>query len=915
MITPDIKIKVFISSKCGEKKYDRIRNELKNMIEATQLAEVYLFEDKGASTVSAEEHYVWHLADSDVCIFLIDNKDGIPDGVQKEIDIVQKHGIKALYYFCDEFSKEKTALEESLMGAMFAKSKTIHSFDDFSENGAQGIISDITFIYHSYCKGRLKQSEDSEDELHSVDIEKNSESGTFYIPKYVLKNTDKTKGFIMRFLFGDHFWKKDNDDSSSIIDEWGEQFLQILLEGKTIKQFNVDMFIDVLKGIQSSGYNEFVKLRWKAIQFYFMGDIDKCIAEIKTALNSANEINQPAWVINDILIDLRNMQQKKCIIDNRFSESEAQQELNKRNDSVYYPILDRINENLQKKYTAAYIKDMTVSPYSFTIGNDLNEYGELLASSIIIPMINGSLTHILLFLEQLRIFLFSQCSRYSDWILRTGLLKFTIYSGKIKDVQGIIRAYPEVINKMESEDAESIMRFCSNHPFYYERLQCQLNAFGIVGYYLNDHSFNQYRDLMIKEIKAWILDDTAVVNTGNDIFGCLNRISHRLSQKTIFEICSLFFERKYARWYENLFKYMNNYVDLREMEETDAKKLIQYVLDLMEDEGGRKQISYVPMFLEVFRLQSPELTDELDKKVKESFPDYYNEKYVINTTDNIAEYPNHISNMIKKVNVSNEKQGKDGIYYGHGTKDIAFIRALILRMSCSQDFDIDSVISIVTDTLLKSREEISIKMDALDLLICIVQKYPDDYERNKGTFNRIVVEKESIKEGKQLFSSNIDRLALEIGLQLLFTAMGEDTYRNMIELMACIQGDTRTIISVSEAVWHYLEPKGQLIVVPELIEQLLLQSALQWIQNREVDIRRNAVKILFCLLRNEQNKTVINQQLVKLIDSDGPQIKALILQRLETTENVENKIKEYIQSKCKNDSNYIIRNICEEQLG
>ena len=47
MVSPGQKIKVFISSICGVEKYDRVRIELKSAIEATQLAEVYTFENKG----------------------------------------------------------------------------------------------------------------------------------------------------------------------------------------------------------------------------------------------------------------------------------------------------------------------------------------------------------------------------------------------------------------------------------------------------------------------------------------------------------------------------------------------------------------------------------------------------------------------------------------------------------------------------------------------------------------------------------------------------------------------------------------------------------------------------------------------------------------------------------------------------
>ena len=48
-ITPDQKIKVFISSKCGDNgKYDKIRKELTEKIEATNLAVVYMFEQQEA---------------------------------------------------------------------------------------------------------------------------------------------------------------------------------------------------------------------------------------------------------------------------------------------------------------------------------------------------------------------------------------------------------------------------------------------------------------------------------------------------------------------------------------------------------------------------------------------------------------------------------------------------------------------------------------------------------------------------------------------------------------------------------------------------------------------------------------------------------------------------------------------------
>jgi len=238
-IVPDQKIKVFISSICGVERYDSIRLELKRTIEATQLADVYTFEGKGASTLTAGTHYTFALEESDICIFLIDNADGINPGVQNEIDIVKKNNIKALYYFCDEKTKEKTALEQSLMGVNFAKSKTVHKFDDLKTDGACALINDIVAIYHYYCKGKIVLNlEDGNNELHSVDVAGTERLQLPTIPNTVLKNIDKSKEYILKFVLGNSYVRfPDETYKTSEIDEWGIQFLPILFEGKSIMLF------------------------------------------------------------------------------------------------------------------------------------------------------------------------------------------------------------------------------------------------------------------------------------------------------------------------------------------------------------------------------------------------------------------------------------------------------------------------------------------------------------------------------------------------------------------------------------------------------------------------------------------------------------------------------------------------------
>lgn len=73
IISPGQKIKVFISSICGVEKYDKVRAELKSAIEATQLADAYTFESKGACP-------------------------GLYENMQSVLEKVMKHRVKMVFF-------------------------------------------------------------------------------------------------------------------------------------------------------------------------------------------------------------------------------------------------------------------------------------------------------------------------------------------------------------------------------------------------------------------------------------------------------------------------------------------------------------------------------------------------------------------------------------------------------------------------------------------------------------------------------------------------------------------------------------------------------------------------------------------------------------------------------------------------
>lgn len=801
------------------------------------------------------------------------------------------------------------------MGAQFAKSKTIHNFDELSKNGACDLIDDIVTIYHNYCKHRIAPKFNEIDEIQSVEVVGTEKYQLPTIPKATLKNVDKCRDYILKFVLGYLRGKyHDEKEKTSEFDDWGIQFLPVLFEGQSIKHFNTAMFLEELRVQQESEYFQIVQIRWQAIQTYFVGNIEKCVEHLEAALSLAKETAQPAWVIKDILVDLRNQHWTRCTTRNEFYDTPAQKELTESDEELYYPILDRINESLNGKYIEGLYKKKTESPYAVTIGNDLDQYAEMLASSFIVSMYNGSLTHILLIYDKIKDFVFYLSCKYSDWNIRLNLYKLAIFNGNEKEVKGIQNSYPEVLNKLNADEALSIMDFCSNHPIKYKRFNSQLLAFGAVGYFLDDKAFERYEKFIVAEIKDWLSSDNSIVAIGQNIFKSLSGVAYRISQDTLGEICCQFIERHYSRWYMDMFKLLANHIDLRKMSNESAQILVKNINDILDNENEREQINYFPAFLWVLRKQNRLLTNDMDKKIAEYFPIYYNGAYKLETSENEKQdIPEFVRDYIEHIKENNETQGKGGAYFGHGIREIATVRAILLgkEFECNSE-TMDMLISVVADTLLISKESISVKLDAVALLICVAIKYPKDYLRNQVVYKKLFEQQEAIEvEDHSVMCSNIDGISLKIGLQFLYAAMGKDVYGEILELMPYIQEDVATTIAVSRLIVKYLETTDT-VKLPSRVEGVILQNVLQWLHSEYTDIRWNATRILLTLSRNPENAGIVNRQLINIIDSNSMYIKNLIMRHIHKISGITDKTKEYIISKCKHDANFVVRRVCSE---
>ncbi|MEN6471471.1 MAG: hypothetical protein ABFC62_08390 [Clostridiaceae bacterium] len=909
------KIQVFISSACGEEpekqKYNFVREALKVLIESTGFAEVYVFESDGASTTSAGQNYTFALEDCDVCIFLIDNGDGVPSGVQKEIDTAKKHEIKSLFYFCDQFSKVETPLQKSLKGAKHAKSETIHDFKTLIKSGAIDLINDLVMIYKYYCKGRLTWHEESSTE-QSADIS-NIESSIYsdsITRKDVLANIDCCIEYFTKLILELSY---DEVKKTGNIDRLCASFLPVLFDRATINEDSLNSLLFEIEKHQTSQQFIVTKKRYEAIKEYYSGDQETCINKLDEALQIARQNCLSEWIVKDILVDLRNQDVSLQESRNTYSRRQKyQDELDNSKSLIYYPLLDRLDSNYYQGIIEEVIKHKMQTPGTITFGHSLGKYIKLLAGIYVLAMYYGSLTHLQLLFERIKYITFYCATEYSNWSMKKLLLKTTIIDGKQKEVDGMIRCFGDLLSKMNGDDAYEIYSFANNIPIARERFISKLEAFRITNYYMDDEEFNIAWTELYRLICQWIEDENSTVVIGGHIFSALEESYLRISQDQVIKIICGCIHNNKRRFYDEIFKLIRKCVNLNEAAPENAAHLLEVIINIVQTPAERTHINSLQAALYTLRKKHRELTEELDRVIADEMPDFYNNAYCLETTveENI-DMPIFLKSYITQVQVDNQKQGVNGTIFDRGNQPHITIKNIVQQSTAQFSNDLfDSAFEASCDTLLKENQTIEAKMDAIELLVYLLKSQPNIQDRNKDKIIELLSSKPKLETASSIMT-NLSETNLRFSTLLLYNCLGEDITVGLLETLAYIHDDTLSNRKASAALLNYLEANNAPVSDIQL-EHIVLQQVIEWCVDPDLDIRWNAVQMLFLLLRNQENRNIVCNQLVKLIDTDNVYIKNKILRNIHLLKDIDFETFKYIIQKASVDTNYVVRKVVND---
>lgn len=904
-LLPDHKLRIFVSSNIDSddvhEGYNTLRKKTKEYLENTGLFEVYVFEELGASTMSAQDHYIMHLDDCDVCIFFILNGDEIKGGTRKEIERALKNNTKSLFYFCDEFSKEKTDIQELVSKPYMCKSFNVHKFDTLFENSSKDLMNDIFEIYHFYCKGQYISSENGQD---LSNLYKTFDEG---IDREYFKNIDKSVSYFLNKMFNyKNSWEK--KEESSKLDEFTLEFLKIVLKEKRISDFDIKGYLSLLKPIQDKSIHEVIKLRWKAIEQYFNGNLEDCCKYLTKALTKAKKGGLPSWMIQEILIDKRNRNAELSIANNKWSfGGKEQEQLDSRNETYYFPIQDRLNNSLKEKQLNDLYKQTLRSPYTINLGNNYSDCGNILISLLMVGMYYGSITSILSINFKIKELLYYFYEKYEDSnYLKQSLIRL-INNNDLKEIKQFMDRYPKILYQFSDDEIEMIMNLYLYEPIPYKRTEQLFISLGIFGYYLRDTSFKKYEKIEYEYIKNWISDDNHNIEEANYFFKSLDMMADRYNQNFLCDICNKFIENNCSRFYDDMFKMLNHNLDMDKVNKTNRRKFINNIVKLIEN----KDITYlnsIESIIIYLRKKYKDDTKQLESTIKRNYPDFYNETYSINVYDDSTKDIEYINKTIDSIMVRNEEQGSNG-RYSYGINHTLTLYRLIKQNNLTLDGDlIKEIIKVNKETIMKSKQDIRTKIYSVLNLCFIYHRYPDVYKKNKRFYKDILSgDYDSYLDKNYDIFTNTNKTGFFYCLEFLRLLVEKKASIEINILLSNIKDtDEATILSIGDfMISNMLETEDFDIYTD--IKDMILNKCLAWQQINYDKIQGYAVLIFMFLSNFDDLKDYINEEMIYITKNATMLTKKIILNNINKNINLNKETQDKIIEICAEDNNYIIR--------
>jgi len=891
------RIKIFLSSAVDDEttnKFSNLRKELKRDLESLDLFNIYIFECGYGTSKNVVHDYLDELYHSDLCLFLIDRSEGVPDGVLKEIQDAVKYDKPQIYIINKNSVDEELPIESELKTPNSGRIKLIDSFEEYYQECINSIKSEVVKIYRDYSYKMLTRNSNgkiNEEELliNSVNVG---------VKKTYLSGFLKTKTEVARFLYPGI--SIEAEKTSNSLDGYLADLFKMLIGQKKITEFNSTFFLEELKNTQSNEMFEVVSGRWKAIEFYQNGSLEKFIEVLEEVYKKACEKDMPTWIRQDILIDLRNKRALFFESKNKWEiESNPQKELNETDEMLVYPSIDRVSKQLLDRLNKKRKSELLKKPYSINYDNLLSDIVDSITSILAIATYYGSLTHFEMIINHLRDINLFLIEIYSDWEFKMNYLKTTIYLTDKKDLELVLMKFNKRFNRISSKDAFEVIEFVKRSPHPLTANKNILLALSKLGYFLEENKFNVYLTEVERGFQNWIDDEDRNVKLGDYYFSFFESNIERISQELIVNYINMIFKMKMYRYANALLKVLSK-IDYKTVPKTLIEELLKNI-DEFEDRKSLLNNKMIRVILLSVRNHSANIS-EIDSSAQTLLINSELLLYNNWTKQQSRDSYNVFTDSITAIENAN-KTSRAGVYSVTGYDYFSIIKSSLFNIDLRQE-DKKRLIELLFETIISENNSSEAKVKAIQLLIYL--KNNEEFDDLGGVFQKIKENQENIYNFNESFYLNHSIFAVAFNYMLLNMVFNEDNGLDISLISDLPYKDITDKLNVSKAVRNYLYNIKS--TVPSTVETIIY--ILKNSENEQVRAN-NIYSIIYYIKCNSYKEQQLITELTKMMEYETVLIKNIILKNISTINEYNNEVAEYIMQKAKLDNHYIIKKQCE----
>ena len=897
------KVSVFISSKCGGK-YTIVRKALKELLLETGMTNVYTFETAPGSSQPMPDAHLQYVDESHLCLFLIDNKDGVTDPVLAEYRRAKNLEKKIICFFCDEDEKKPTQLEEEIKAKQSGKYCPVREFSDITKVAYKSVLQDILDVYKKKNISVSSNTESSSSAKTSIIL-----SGNYIIDKNMFSGLGKTKSELIKIV--NPFAEKEKDASE--LDDLSSEFLKFVLCKKKFDANEYGKLCEKVIELHQVPYKDLISLKLKAVKYYYEDKITECIATLKDALQIASKnIEIANWVLNDIAIDLRNTINISDEMNSRISvNNEGQKFINDNYEPVFFPVLDRFENNIKDKIIKQYYKVYTDSPYTTTLGGQAEVFEDI-AICYYTALIYGSIAHLQITRSRIIDALSALCFEYSDHDLFVELIKMLILERRDKDLEKLIRIYNQSVDVVNSNDIATLQSCIECISISHHKIMSEFLLLKYFGYYLSDAQYSELSNKLLSFSFSWIDGKNRIYAFSTYIFGAFKENWQRINSNRLVEFIIKVLSMDGNRWYDDACL-LSSLINYNFVSAENQIILLEKNTEIIEDEQKRKALNRLSQHLIHFRLTATIDMKILDIAIQKNMDEFYNGVYHLEVFDRDRESSiRNIKNYLRSIDIHNEEQGKNGTYHGYGFDPYATICNIIRDNDLALNWDeICQIIESAKNTLMAPKQGYQDKCRAILLIVFLKNHFTYTTEWN-DLIDSLIFYEEKILIGSSLDIFEKDtKHNLYIVYQMMLFTFNRSTLDKVISSVISISSmSDYEILKCLEYIKSILD-EFDYSKADDLVVTSIIYIASMMTNHKERDIRFFAVKCLIQLTHSKHSSIVLSQ-LSSVMDTGTSIIKASIISRVKRIKDSDSSVKDYIIHKGKVDNNYLVRKIAND---